>query len=410
MAEERAFGSLQGLKVVEISTSVAGPLVGTILGDLGADVIKVEQVGRGDDTRKWTPPDWDGNSVTFMSLNRNKRSLELDYKHPDGKQILADLLADADIFVHNLRPGALTRAGFSWEDMSALNPRLIYCEISGFGPGGPKSFDAAYDPLIQAYSGIVSLMAPVEGSPVRVPLSILDKGSAMWAVIGIMDALRRRDLTGAGSHVETSLLQTAMSWISVQLIGAVAGNERREALGSGHDGVVPYGAFPVQGGHIFISAGNQALWLKFLTATGETDLNSEPGFGSNPERAANRSLVNARVSEITSRYAADDLLRLLKEHNVPASMVNRVEDMVTDEQVAQTGIIESVEHPSIEGFKVVNIPVTINGEYPAHTRPAPSLGASSREVVQQIGRSADEIDRLVSLGIIGVSSEEGSGK
>ena len=156
MAEERAFGSLQGLKVVEISTSVAGPLVGTILGDLGADVIKVEQVGRGDDTRKWTPPDWDGNSVTFMSLNRNKRSLELDYKHPDGKQILADLLADADIFVHNLRPGALTRAGFSWEDMSALNPRLIYCEISGFGPGGPKSFDAAYDPLIQAYSGIVS--------------------------------------------------------------------------------------------------------------------------------------------------------------------------------------------------------------------------------------------------------------
>jgi crotonobetainyl-CoA:carnitine CoA-transferase CaiB-like acyl-CoA transferase len=253
-------------------------------------------------------------------------------------------------------------------------------------------------------------MAPVEGSPVRVPLSILDKGSAMWAVIGIMDALRRRDASGAGSYVETSLLQTAMSWISVQLIGAVAGNERRESLGSGHDGVVPYGAFPVQDGHIFMSAGNQALWLKFLTATGETDLNSEPGFSSNPERAAHRSLVNARVSEITSRYGADELLRLLSSHDVPASMVNRVEDMVADEQVAQTGIIESVEHPSIEGFKVVNIPVTINGEYPAHTRPAPRLGASSREVVQQIGRSADEIDRLVSLGIIGVSSEEGSGK
>lgn len=406
MPESRPFGSLRGLRVVEISTSVAGPLVGAILGDLGADVIKVEQVGRGDDTRKWMPPEWDGQSVTFMSLNRNKRSLELNYKHPDGKRILDDLLARADVFVHNLRPGALKRAGFSWEAVSALNPRLISCEISGFGPNGPKAFDAAYDPLVQAYSGIVSLMAPVDGSPVRVPVSILDRGSAMWAVIGIMDALRRRDVTGEGALVETSLLQTAMSWINVQLAGAFAGNERREALGSGHDGVVPYGAFPVKDGHIFISAGNQALWLKFLDATGETELIDAPGFTSNPERSANRALVNAKVSEITARYTARELLDLLSAHAVPASMVNTVEDMVTDEQVAVTGIVEASPHPVIEDFKVVNIPVTTNGEYPAHTSVAPKLGESSRAVVQEIGRTDADIERLIAEGIIGVTCEE----
>jgi crotonobetainyl-CoA:carnitine CoA-transferase CaiB-like acyl-CoA transferase len=405
MTEDRPFGSLRGLRVVEISTSVAGPLVGTILGDLGADVVKIEQVGRGDDTRKWTPPQWAGKSVTFMSLNRNKRSMELDYKHPDGAEILTDLIAEADVFVHNLRPGALKRAGFGWEEMSALNPRLISCEITGFGPTGPKSQDAAYDPLVQAYSGIVSLMAPVDGSPVRVPVSILDRGSAMWAVIGIMDALRRRDISGEGALVETSLLQTAMSWINVQLTGAVAGNEKREALGSGHDGVVPYGAFPVKDGHIFMSAGNQALWLKFLTATDQVELNSLPGFGSNPERSANRALVNARVSEITSRYDAHQLLTLLKSHGVPASMVNAVEDMVDDAQVAVTGMIEPVAHPQIEGFKLINLPITINGEYPAHQRPAPELGASSREVLSEMGLSQEHIERLLAAGVIGVSSE-----
>jgi crotonobetainyl-CoA:carnitine CoA-transferase CaiB-like acyl-CoA transferase len=197
-----------------------------------------------------------------------------------------------------------------------------------------------------------------------------------------------------------------MSWINVQLAGAIAGNERRAALGSGHDGVVPYGAFPVTDGHIFLSAGNQQLWLKFLEATGESALDSEPGFGSNPERAARRDEVNRRVSDITSRYTAHDLLELLQAHGVPASMVNSIEDMVADEQVAVTGIIEPMSHPQISGYQVINIPVTTNGNYPAHTRLAPELGDSTREVLSEVGRSEADIRRLLDEGIVGASFEE----
>ena len=189
-------GSLTGLRVVEISTSVAGPFVGQILGDLGAEVIKVERIGSGDDTRAWAPPDWDGKSIAFLHLNRNKRSIELDYKHPRGKEILTELIVGADVLVQNLRPGALAKAGFTPEVLREVNPRLVYCDMTGFGRTGPKAEDPAYDPLLQAYTGIIDMMSTGDGPPRRVPLSVLDKGTAMWAVIGILDALRRRDRTG----------------------------------------------------------------------------------------------------------------------------------------------------------------------------------------------------------------------
>ena len=394
------YGSLQGLRVVEISTSVAGPYFGAILGDLGAEVIKIEQVGRGEDTRKWAPPSWGTESVTFMSLNRNKKSLELDYKDPRGKEILEKLIASADIFVQNLRPGALAKAGFSLERLEELNPRLIYCEMSGFGRTGPKAKDAAYDPLLQAYSGIVSMMAPVDGSPVRVPLSILDRGTAMWGVIGVLDALRRREQTGKGTHVEVSLLQTAMAWTNVQIMGAMAGNEKRKALGSGHDGVVPYGAFPVSDGHIFMSAGNQVLWTRFLEATGHSDLNDRPGFGSNPERATNRDEVNRAVGEITSQYTSADLLAKLKAAGVPCENVNTVEDMVDDPQVAALGMLQAIDHPLIPDYRFVNLPMTFDGEYAQQTCPPPLLGADSAAVVAGLGYATDDIDALMTDGVI----------
>lgn len=396
----RTPGSLAGLRVIEISTSVAGPYFGAILGDLGAEVIKIEQVGRGEDTRKWAPPVWDGESVTFMSLNRNKKSIELDYKDPRGKEILTKLLQSADIFVQNLRPGALAKAGFSLEALQELNPRLVYCEMSGFGRTGPKAKDAAYDPLLQAYSGIVSMMAPVDGSPVRVPLSILDRGTAMWGVIGVLDALRRRDQTGVGSHVEVSLLQTAMAWTNVQLMGALAGNEKRKALGSGHDGVVPYGAFPVKDGHIFMSAGNQVLWTRFLEATGELTLNDREGFGSNPERATNRETVNAAVAEITSRYDSGELLGLLKAAGVPCENVNTVEDMVHDPQVAALGMIEPIEHPLIPDFQLVNLPMTFDGNYPEHQSAPPLQGADTESVLADLGYGESDIASLMSDGVV----------
>ena len=228
-------GSLTGLRVIEISTSVAAPFGGQILGDLGAEVIKVERP-TGDDTRHWSPPAWNGESIAFMSFNRNKKSVVLDYKREEGRQVLVDLLRDADVLIQNLRPGALAKAGFTWEFLRELNPRLIYCEMSGYGHVGPRAQQPAYDPLLQAYSGIVSMTGEDGGEPSRVPVSLLDMGTGMWMAISVFEALRRRDQTGEGCHVQNSLLQTALTWITSPLMGAAAGNPPPRRLGSWHPG------------------------------------------------------------------------------------------------------------------------------------------------------------------------------
>src|SRR5690606_34705608 len=205
-----------------------------ILGDLDADVIKVERVGAGDDTRAWAPPAWDGESIAFLHLNRNKRSIELDYKDERGKKILTELLRSADVLVQNLRPGALAKAGFTPEFLAELNPQLIYCDMTGFGRTGPKADEPAYDPLLQAYSGIIDMMGTGDGPPKRVPLSVLDKGTGMWAVIGIFDALRRRDQTGKGSHVGVSLLATAVTSVHANSMPTLAANGKPTTPEPGH--------------------------------------------------------------------------------------------------------------------------------------------------------------------------------
>lgn len=402
---ENTPGSLDGVRVVEITTSVAGPLVGQILGDLGADVIKVERVGAGDDTRAWAPPAWDGESIAFLHLNRNKRSIELDYKDERGKKILTELLRSADVLVQNLRPGALAKAGFTPEFLAELNPRLIYCDMTGFGRTGPKADEPAYDPLLQAYSGIIDMMGTGDGPPKRVPLSVLDKGTGMWAVIGIFDALRRRDQTGKGSHVGVSLLETAVTWVHANLMGALAGNGKPKNLGSGHAGVVPYGAFPTSDGYIFMSAGNQTLWTRFCNATGAEELLTRDGFGSNPERSANRAVVEAAVSDVTRRFTVAELLDRLNVAGVPCSAVNSVPDLVDDPQVKALGLVEPLEHHSIDNFEVVNLPVTFDGVYPPHRNAPPALGADTADILTDLGLPGEEIDALRADGVIGAAAE-----
>lgn len=401
-------GSLDGVRVVEITTSVAGPLVGQILGDLGAEVIKVERVGAGDDTRAWAPPVWEGESIAFLHLNRNKRSIELDYKDPRGKEILVELLRSADVLVQNLRPGALAKAGLTPEFLAELNPGLIYCDMTGFGRVGPKAAEPAYDPLLQAYSGIIDMMGTGDGPPMRVPLSVLDKGTGMWAAIGIFDALRRRDRTGKGSHVGVSLLETAVTWVHANLMGALAGNGKPKNLGSGHAGVVPYGAFPTSDGYIFVSAGNQTLWTRFCTAADAEELLTRDGFGSNPERSANRAEVEAAVAAVTSRFAVADLLERLNAAGVPCSAVNSVPDLVGDAQVEALGLVEPLEHHSIENFQVVNLPVTFDGAYPAHRNAPPRLGADTASILAELGVPDDEIAALSTDGVIGADTAVGS--
>ena len=392
-------GSLHGLRVIEISTSVAGPMAAMILGDLGAEVVKVERVGHGDDTRAWNPPAWNGVSTAFLGLNRSKRSVELDYKDPRGKVILEDLVRSADVLVQNLRPGALAKAGFSWERLHELNPRLVYVEMTGFGTAGPMAGEPAYDPVLQAYSGIVAMMPAGEHGPSRVPLSILDKGTGMWAAIGALDALRRRDATGVGSLVDVSLLSTALDWVGGTIMNANAGN-RRENLGSGFPGMVPYGAFPTSDGHIFISAGNQKLWLLLVEAMGVTELNDRPGFGSNGDRSANRAEVEAAVGAVTRRFTRDDLSALLTRAGVPNAPIRPASELPGDAQVQAIGGIRDIPHPRVPDFRTVALPIQVDGAHlPAPTAP-PLLGADTRDVLAGLGYDDAAIDELVAAGVV----------
>ncbi|HTA03328.1 MAG TPA: CoA transferase [Streptosporangiaceae bacterium] len=393
-------GSLHGLRVIELGTSVAAPMAGQILGDLGAEVIKVERVGRGDDSRSWAPPHWGGESVTFLALNRNKKSVALDYKDPRGKQVLEDLIRDADVLVHNLRPGALAAAGFGEDELRRLNPRLINVELTGFGPDGPRAGQPGYDPLLQAYSGMVSITGQDDAPPSRVPVSLLDMGTGMWAVLAVYEGLRRRDATGLGCHVELSLLQTALTWLSMPLLSVLAGNPPPGRLGSGLAGVVPYGAYPTDDGYVFISAGNDAAWDRLCHALDAAPLREREGFATNTERVRARAAVDAELGLVTSAFDTTEVLRRLGAAGVPCAPVQTLDQVVTDEQVAAVGAISPLPHDRVAGFSVVNLPVTFDGARLAHRSAPPDLGADSVAVLAGLGRGPAEIDELVRCGVV----------
>lgn len=393
-------GSLSGVRVVEIGTSVAAPMATQILGDLGAEVVKVERIGRGDDSRNWAPPHWDGESVTFLGLNRNKKSIALDFKDPRGLRVLEELVRRSDVLVHNLRPGALAATGLSAERIAELNPRLINCELTGFGSTGPRADQPAYDPLLQAYSGIVSITGDDASGPARVPVSLLDMGTGMWTAVAVFEGLRRREQTGAGGHVELSLLQTALTWVSIPLLSVAAGNGAPQRLGSGLAGVVPYGAFPTADGHVFISAGNDDLWARLCLAVDAPQLRAREGFGSNADRVRRRPEVTEELSAVTQRFSSEALLQRLVAQRVPCAPVHSLDQVLEDEQVEAIGALQSVGHPGIPDFRVVNLPMTFDGVYPPQEVPPPALGADTEVVLRDLGLGDADVSELLDAGVV----------
>lgn len=397
-------GSLSGTRVIEIGTSVAAPMTAQILADMGAEVLKIERAETGDDSRNWAPPYWDGIAVTFLALNRNKRSVVLNFKQDAGRGVLERLIREADVLVQNLRPGALASAGFSAERLLQLNPRLIYCEMTGFGPAGPEAGKPAYDPLVQAYSGIVSMTGEDGGAPARVPVSLLDIGTGMWATIAVYEALRRREQTGTGCHIELSLLQTALAWLGPTVMSVLAGNPAPRRLGSGLAGVVPYGAFPSADGWVFISAGNDQAWTRLCVALQAAELAASPDFVTNASRVSKRQETTAALSAVTRRFASRELLERLTRAGVPCSPVNTVGDIVTDEQALATGMLCPLPRADIPGLTVVHTPMTFDGAYAAMRAPPPSLGADSVSVLDALGFGRDEIEALLRSGVIATAA------
>jgi crotonobetainyl-CoA:carnitine CoA-transferase CaiB-like acyl-CoA transferase len=367
--------SLTGLRVVDVTTNVAGPFATQILGDLGADVIKVERPGTGDDTRGWGPPFWpDGESVTFSSLNRNKRSIALDLTDQADVETFVRLVETADVLVENMRAGAFAKLGFDWTRLKELNPRLVYARITGYGARGALASRPAYDPLMQAWSGLMSLNGHDESGPARVPVSLLDKGSGMWAVIGILNALRLRDRTGSGSEVVTSLLDTALTWEASQLAGIAADGQVPRRLGSATPGIAPYQAFQARDAPLVIAAGNQRLWERLCESLGRRELLEDPRFATNRDRFVNREDLVVELESVLRGGTAGDWVDKLTMVGIPCSVVRTVDQVVSDSHVVATGALVDVALGAArERRLVVSLPLETDGQRFGVVTTAPAL-------------------------------------
>ena len=369
--DDQAPRPLSGLRVIDLSQNLAGPLATQILGDLGADVLKVEPPG-GDPARAWGPPFWGDDSPLFLCANRNKRSVGLDLTTDAGRRSLEDLVAGADVFVQAFRSGVIERLGFGADRLRREHPRLIYVSVTAYGAAGPLRDLPGYDPLMQAYGGLMSVTGQPGGEPARVGTSVIDMGTGMWTALGVMAALRERDRTGAGTHVVTSLLETAVSWMAYHVQGHMATGDVPRPMGTGLGMIAPYEAFPASDGRVMIAAGNDGLFRRLCDALELPDLAADTRFATNADRVAHRTSLTRAVADRTATMTATTLLERLREAGVPAAPIQDVGEVVRDAQVRASGIIRDAPHARIDGYAEVAMPVTFDGARPA-TRAGPPL-------------------------------------
>lgn len=346
MSPESASGPLSGYLVVDLSRALAGPHAGMMLADLGARVIKVENPGSGDDTRSWGPPfvgpEDDRQATYFLSCNRNKESIALDLKSDDGRQVLQELIARADVVIENFRPGVLDRLGFSTAAMHELNPRLVILSITGFGHDGPESSRAGYDQILQGEAGLMSLTGSGPADPQRVGVPIADLLSGMYGAFGLLAALLERERTGKGQVVRTSLLAALVGVHAFQGTRHTVAGEVPRAQGNHHPSIAPYGLFHCRDGFVQISVGSEKLWTAFAAAFGLDT--SRPEFASNAERVNHRPLLIEAVEAAFAGYDAEDLLARLNEAGIPAGKVRTLDEVYAWEQLKSQGLLVEVEH------------------------------------------------------------------
>ena len=376
---------LDGMLVLDLTRNLAGPFCTMILGDLGARVIKIEHPKGGDDTREWRPPSWNGRSSLFLATNRNKESVALDIDSEQGAEAIRRLAAKADIVVESFRGGSLDRKGFGFKDLSQINPRLVYCSLSAFGAKGPNSDRPGYDALIQAYSGIMSITGEPGRPAVRVGASIIDMGSAHWAAIGILAALRLRDLTGEAQLVQTSLLETGVAWMSYFAAGYFADGTIPGASGTRHSAMAPYEDFNARDGLLYIAAPNQALFVALCNAIGIESALDDARFRTNPNRLANRDALHDLIEGRLLTQDAATWEGLLLECGVPCSRLQTIDQVVNDPQVVALDLIREFPHPDIPDHRLVDHPISYNGSRAFRTDPAPDLGQHTDAVLRSIG-------------------------
>ncbi len=362
--------SLDGVRVCDLTQNLAGPLCAQILGDLGAEIIKVEAPG-GDSGRAWGPPFWGSDSTLFLSANRNKRSIILDLKNPEAREILYRLAKESDVVVQSARFGVPERLGYDYESIKAIRDDIIYMSVSAYGDRGPMRDFPGYDPLMQAFSGIMSVTGHPGEPPARVGGSVVDYGTGMWAVIAILSALRTRDATGQGAKLDAALLDTAVGWVSYHLSGYFATGDVPGPMGSAMDSIVPYQAFQTADGSVMISGGSDPIFVRLCNALGLGELGADPRFLTNPDRVANRVELLEILENQIKNHTTEDLLELMHDHAVPCSPIQNMAEVAAHPQVVEAGLLPMADNPAVSNYRDVALPLRVDGERPLGDRAPP---------------------------------------
>jgi len=386
---------LAGLRVLELARILAGPWAGQMLADLGADVIKVERKGAGDDTRAWGPPFVEGvdgkhiGSAYFHAANRGKRSIELDFEGEEGRRLVRKLAARSDVLIENFKVGGLAKFGLDYKSLEDECPRLIYCSVTGFGQDGPYAKRAGYDLMAQGMAGVMDLTGQADGEPNRIGIPMSDIFTGCYSVIGILAALHEREKTGKGCYIDTALVDSTVGVLSNQALNYLVSGKVPKRIGNAHANIVPYQVFPTADGYAIVATGNDAQYVKFCNAIGAPELARNPEYKDNVGRLEHREELIGKLSALTSTMQRDDLLDKLEAQGVPAGPINNLEQVFSDPQVIHRGMKLELKSDAAKGGTIpgVRTPIVFDGWKAASEHPAPLLGQHTAEILKEIGEA-----------------------
>jgi crotonobetainyl-CoA:carnitine CoA-transferase CaiB-like acyl-CoA transferase len=407
-----AKGALDGLRVLDLSRVLAGPWAGQILGDLGAEVIKVERPGRGDDTRAWGPPylnDAQGaptsESAYYLSANRNKQSVTIDITRPEGQRLVKDLVAESDVLLENFKVGGLKRYGLDYDSLAAINPRLIYCSITGFGQDGPYAERPGYDFLIQGMGGLMSITGQPDGEPgggpVKAGVALTDITTGLYAAIAVLAAINHRHHSGQGQHIDMALLDVQVATLANQAMNFLTSGSAPGRMGNAHPNIVPYQTFPAADGDIILTIGNDDQFARFCDAAGRPEWVTDERYATNAARVANRATLIPALRQTTVMKTTAEWLRLLEDAGVPGGPVNTIEQVFQDRQVQHRGLRIDLSHPLTKSVPLVGSPLRLSASPVRYQTAPPLLGQHTGDVLSQVlGLDAATIEQLQRDGVI----------
>lgn len=390
---------LEGFKVLDLSRTLAGPYATMMLADMGADVIKVEEPSSGDESRRFIPPKWNDESCYYLAANRNKRGIAVNLKSPEGIEIIKELVKDADVLVENFRTGTMEKLGLGYETLKEINPKLVFCSISGFGRTGPEKDRAGYDVLLQAFAGLMSITGE-EDRPAKAGMSIADLTTGMFAAFGIVSALHASKNTGIGQYLDISLLDSQVALLNHMAVGYMAEGTYPKRMGTAHGSLVPYRAFKTGDNDVVIAVANDGLWNKMCTALGWTDMENEEKFKLNAHRVKYRDELETLIQERFLQMSSEEITGKLDRAGVPCGPIQTIDQVLKHPQVIAREMMIDIEHPNVPNLKVPAFPVKFSETKPQVRYAPPLLGEHSEEVLRSLGYSDEKIRELIENKVI----------